>query len=233
MQGMCSCRATAVSGAQPVWGLQAASFKRLDAPRQTRLRSCRPNPLACSSGGTGDSGVCSSINARPEASVSCGITNDIDSTIVSSGRSSNESQQLFGLDNLAAAVSSPSLCTSLVFLGVLAALAAQGGAAHAADSADSVMTHHHSAQAVFGDLASEEDFWGNVGAYMRFFFTVMLGSANIITKPFREAAKSPVSTALVVLLLVGLVIFMSSVVKLMMGVNADDTAAFDLLTGMQ
>lgn len=42
-----------------------------------------------------------------------------------------------------------------------------------------------------------------------------------------------VSTALVVLLLVGLVIFMSSVVKLMMGVNADDTAAFDLLTGMQ
>lgn len=95
-------------------------------------------------------GVCSSINARPEASVSCGITNDIDSTIVSSGRSSNESQQLFGLDNLAAAVSSPSLCTSLVFLGVLAALAAQGGAAHAADSADSVMTHHHSAQAVFG-----------------------------------------------------------------------------------
>lgn len=44
---------------------------------------------------------------------------------------------------------------------------------------------------------------------------------------------SAVSTALVVLLLVGLVIFMSSVVKLMMGVNADDTAAFDLLTGMQ
>jgi Protein of unknown function (DUF751) len=47
------------------------------------------------------------------------------------------------------------------------------------------------------DLAAggEEDFWGNVGAYIRFFFTVLLGTANVASQPFRKvshaAAHSP------------------------------------------
>lgn len=38
------------------------------------------------------------------------------------------------------------------------------------------------------DMAAggEEDFWGNVGAYIRFFFTVLLGTANVASQPFRK-----------------------------------------------
>jgi Protein of unknown function (DUF751) len=41
------------------------------------------------------------------------------------------------------------------------------------------------------DLAAggEEDFWGNVGAYIRFFFTVLLGTANVASQPFRKVSR--------------------------------------------
>lgn len=118
-------------------------------PYSPLQRRCGSTVRKITVDGTGE---CSSTNARSEASVSVGVINDTDSATIisSSSSSSNLSQQLVGLDNLAAAISSPSLRTSLVFVGVLAALAAQGGAAHAADSAGSVVTHHQSAQAVFG-----------------------------------------------------------------------------------
>jgi Protein of unknown function (DUF751) len=45
---------------------------------------------------------------------------------------------------------------------------------------------------LYADLAAggEEDFWGNVGAYIRFFVTVMLGTVNVVSQPFRKVTKS-------------------------------------------
>ena len=70
-----------------------------------------------------------------------------------------------------------------------------------------------------GDLAENEDFWGNVVSYGRYFVSVMLGTAYVMTKPFAEALKRPKTAVFVIVGTVGLVWFLASAVKLMLGVD--------------
>jgi len=76
-----------------------------------------------------------------------------------------------------------------------------------------------------GDFAENEDFWGNVVAYGRYFVSVMLGTAYIMTKPFAEALKRPKTAVLVVLGTGALFWFLSASVKLMLGL--DDGSGFE------
>lgn len=145
----------------------------------------------------------------------------------SSSADESSSAQRWALDALATAGSNVPLRSTVVLLGIFAVLLANGGVAHASDGLHT-HTQHFTAQPVFGDIAGEEDFWGNVGAYFRFFVTVMLGTVNVVTKPFRDAAKSPATTAAVVLGGVALFAFMSFTVKLMLGIGEDSN--FEYLT---
>ncbi len=40
-----------------------------------------------------------------------------------------------------------------------------------------------------GDIAGEDDFWGNLTSYARFFVTVMLGTVNVVLEPFRKVRR--------------------------------------------
>lgn len=40
------------------------------------------------------------------------------------------------------------------------------------------------------DIAGEDDFWGNLTSYARFFVTVMLGTVNVVSQPFRKVRRT-------------------------------------------
>lgn len=72
---------------------------------------------------------------------------------------------------------------------------------------------------IAGDIAENEDFWANVGAYGRYFVSVMAGTAYVMTKPLTEAMKQP-KTAVVAVIGTGtLLYFVAFAVKLMLGVD--------------
>ena len=58
-----------------------------------------------------------------------------------------------------------------------------------------------------------------MAAYGRYFVSVMLGTAYIMTKPFAEALKRPKTAVFVVIGTVGLFWFLTAAVKLMLGVD--------------
>lgn len=68
-------------------------------------------------------------------------------------------------------------------------------------------------------MAENEDFWGNVVSYGRYFVSVMLGTAYVMTKPFTEALKRPKTAVVAVGGTVALFWFMTFAVKLMLGVD--------------
>lgn len=70
-----------------------------------------------------------------------------------------------------------------------------------------------------GDVAENEDFWGNVGSYGRYFVSVMAGTAYVMTKPFTDALKRPKTAVFVVIGTAALLCFVASAVKLMLGVD--------------
>ncbi|XRA98228.1 DUF751 domain-containing protein [Pycnococcus provasolii] len=94
-------------------------------------------------------------------------------------------QQNYGRDNSAVALG-PAVALALVTTLVAT------DAAHAADVA-----HHHasatSAVPLF-DIASNDDFWDNTARFVRYFFSVLLGTAYVALKPVWDAIKKgPVS----------------------------------------
>lgn len=106
-------------------------------------------------------------------------------------------------------------------LAVVGLLAACTALAHcdAASAADSVAGGHSHVSAAIGDIAENEDFWANVGAYGRYFVSVMAGTAYVMTKPLTEAMKQP-KTAVVAVIGTGtLLYFVAFAVKLMLGVD--------------
>lgn len=70
------------------------------------------------------------------------------------------------------------------------------------------------------DLAEgEEEFWGNLARYGRYFITVLLGTAYITVKPIIALLKRPKTAVLVVGGAALLYIFVSSTVSAMLGVT--------------
>ena len=79
-------------------------------------------------------------------------------------------------------------------------------------------------------LSGEEDFWGNVYAYIRYFFSVLLGTAYIAFKPIAGLLKRPVTAFFTVVGLVALFVFVSVTVNAMLGMS--DLPTFDSLDTM-
>ncbi|KAI3435757.1 hypothetical protein D9Q98_001815 [Chlorella vulgaris] len=77
---------------------------------------------------------------------------------------------------------------------------------------------------LLGDLAENEDFWGNVVSYISYFFSVLLGTAYIAVKPIIELMKKPGTAVLVVAGTASLIWFVSFTVQAMLGMN--DTLDF-------
>lgn len=68
-------------------------------------------------------------------------------------------------------------------------------------------------------MAENEDFWGNVAQYGRFFISVMLGTGYVMVKPFIQMLKKPVTAALVIGLLVIIYFLLSNTLQGMLGIN--------------
>ncbi|PSC68395.1 Calcium release-activated calcium channel [Micractinium conductrix] len=96
--------------------------------------------------------------------------------------------------------------------GLLLGVAEPALAAGGADGA-------HGVPQLLGDVAENEDFWGNVLRYISYFFSVLLGTAYIAIRPLIELMKRPGTAVLVVAGTAGLVYFVSFTVQTMLGMN--------------
>ena len=90
--------------------------------------------------------------------------------------------------------------------GLLLGVAEPALAAGGADGA-------HGVPQLLGDVAENEDFWGNVLRYISYFFSVLLGTAYIAIRPLIELMKRPGTAVLVVAGTAGLVYFVSFTVQ--------------------
>ncbi|CAG9462265.1 unnamed protein product [Pedinophyceae sp. YPF-701] len=71
----------------------------------------------------------------------------------------------------------------------------------------------------FADLAENEDFWGNVVRYMRYFVSVMLGTGYIFVKPLANMMKKPTTAIFVIGFAVFTIVFVNFTVQSMLGLN--------------
>merc|ERR1712224_810487 len=78
------------------------------------------------------------------------------------------------------------------------------------------MCHEHEAYVLF---AQQEDFWPNMVRYARYFITVMLGTVYIMLKPVFELVKNPVSVAIALFGIAGIIFAIFSVLTLMLGIS--------------
>lgn len=69
------------------------------------------------------------------------------------------------------------------------------------------------------DVAEGEDFWENVGRYISYFFSVMLGTVYVMVKPFGELLKRPGTAIALVCGLVLLYVFLSNTIQAMLGLS--------------
>ena len=67
--------------------------------------------------------------------------------------------------------------------------------------------------------SSIADFLSNVARYGRFFVTVMLGTVSVMTRPFTNMLKNPVSGVLAIVGLVGGVVLMKITLEAMLGMS--------------
>ena len=92
---------------------------------------------------------------------------------------------------------------------------------------------HHTPN-VLMQLSSEEDFWGNVYAYIRYFFSVLLGTAYVAVRPIVGLFKNPVSAFFTIFALVGLLVFVSVTVNAMLGLsNVEPFQPLDTMTNLE
>ncbi|GIL71787.1 hypothetical protein Vretimale_775 [Volvox reticuliferus] len=104
----------------------------------------------------------------------------------------------------------PVAAAALLVLG----LAATAGSASATELSD---MH---AQPL-AELA-EQDFWGNIVRYGRYFITVMLGTGYVMLRPLQSMLKRPVSAVLAITALVALVLGTRVALEFMLGISEYD-----------
>ena len=73
----------------------------------------------------------------------------------------------------------------------------------------------------------QEEFWGNLARYGRYFITVLLGTAYTALKPIGGLLRRPVSALVVLSLLVGLYFFVSATLNGMLGGNQEPLVLYD------
>lgn len=84
--------------------------------------------------------------------------------------------------------------------------------------------HAHAVSTQF-DLAEGDEFWSNVVRYMRFFVTVMLGTANVMIRPFVGLFKNPITGILGSVGAVGAFFFVKFTIEAMLGIQEPGGAA--------
>lgn len=71
-------------------------------------------------------------------------------------------------------------------------------------------------------ITMQEDFWKNLLRYGTYFFSVLLGTAYTALKPIGGLLKRPVTAVFTLAAIVGLLVFVSTTVKAMLGVSGDN-----------
>ncbi len=107
--------------------------------------------------------------------------------------------------------------TTLILAAALGLVLLAGPGTHAASASD-LLQHQQGASPLY-DLAEEQEFWGNVARYGRFFVTVMLGTGSVLLRPLVEMFKRPVSAILAIVGIVGLSIFVKYTLDAMLGLS--------------
>jgi hypothetical protein len=122
----------------------------------------------------------------------------------------NDEQQIESSMAKWVAVSTAALIGSATVLGM-------AGPALAAAAADLQQPHHWE---VVGDIGENEEFWSNVGRYISYFFSVLLGTAYVAVRPVVELLRKP-QTAVPVVIVTGLLLaLVSFTVQSMLGMNS-------------
>jgi hypothetical protein len=107
-----------------------------------------------------------------------------------------------------------SLQSALLWAGC-AALFLATGHAQAAEG----LQQHAAHTTPLLDVAESEDFFDNVLRYARFFVTVMLGTVNVMVRPFAGLLKKPVTAVLAIAGLVGGVVLLKVTLEAMLGIS--------------
>lgn len=68
----------------------------------------------------------------------------------------------------------------------------------------------------------QEDFWPNLLRYGTYFFSVLLGTVYTALKPIGGLLKRPVTAVFTIAAIVGLLVFVSTTVRAMLGVSGED-----------
>lgn len=68
-------------------------------------------------------------------------------------------------------------------------------------------------------MGTQEDFWSNVGRYGSYFFSVLLGTAYTAVRPIGGLLRKPVTAVATLAALAALVIFVTTTVSAMLGLN--------------
>lgn len=124
----------------------------------------------------------------------------------------------------AGAVAQPAAAATLVLLGLAltadGALAATDGGAGAAalDAAAAALGQQQHGGMPLAELG-EQDFWGNIARYGRYFVTVMLGTGYVMVRPFQALLKKPVTAVLAIGALVALVFGVRVALEYMLGLE--------------
>lgn len=102
---------------------------------------------------------------------------------------------------------------SLVAAAALIVYLLPTDAASAADAA-----HHHQPLYTVAEGGGEE-FWSNVARYVRYFFSVLLGTAYTAVKPLADAFKRPTSAILAISLIIGGSVLLRFTLNAMLGIE--------------
>lgn len=108
-------------------------------------------------------------------------------------------------------VASTGLSLALIGVIVLSSIAEPAAAAEQG-------SQHTHVTSLF-DVAEGEEFWSNVARYGRFFVTVMLGTVNVMLRPFGRLFKNPITGAVGIVGAVGAFYFIKFTVEAMLGVQ--------------
>lgn len=89
---------------------------------------------------------------------------------------------------------------------------------HAADTVQQVVAAIPTPHNIF-DLANDTPIWENLVRYAQYFFSIMLGTAYVMLKPFAQLLKNPLTGILLIAGVIGLGFFIKTTVNAMLGVE--------------
>eukprot|EP00238_Polyblepharides_amylifera_P001654 CAMPEP_0196573990 /NCGR_PEP_ID=MMETSP1081-20130531/3795_1 /TAXON_ID=36882 /ORGANISM="Pyramimonas amylifera, Strain CCMP720" /LENGTH=208 /DNA_ID=CAMNT_0041891873 /DNA_START=277 /DNA_END=903 /DNA_ORIENTATION=+ len=75
-------------------------------------------------------------------------------------------------------------------------------------------------------LAEGEDFWSNMGRYMKYGVTVVFGTGYVLVKPLFQYLKNPKTAIPLILVVIGVVLIIRWTLQTMLGLNDPETMGY-------